>query len=176
MQGHLGKRNSGQRHTLQREYSQPTGGRKGRAHDGWIHSSHRHSRLRKVSLRDTKQGRWSKQGSILYVRGAIKNSKLSERFISAGNTMDSGESTTEKGRHRSRGHGSFSLLAHPRVREGQCGPGRGRRGKEERRNVVIQLSTAAFKYLSSVLKLELPPSPYGPQATSLHPNPKGART
>lgn len=130
MQGHLGKRNSGQRHTLQREYSQPTGGRKGRAHDGWIHSSHRHSRLRKVSLRDTKQGRWSKQGSILYVRGAIKNSKLSERFISAGNTMDSGESTTEKGRHRSRGHGSFSLLAKGRDSVG-LGEAGGAKRKEE---------------------------------------------
>lgn len=28
----------------------------------------------------------SKQGSILYIRGAIKNLKSSERFISAGNT------------------------------------------------------------------------------------------
>lgn len=48
----------------------------------------------------------SKQGSILYIRGAIKNLKLSERFISAGNTW-----TAERAQQRRADTGAEGMEA-----------------------------------------------------------------
>lgn len=66
------------------------GGRKDRARDGYTapqtlevsQSQFRGHLTRRVGNENAR----SKQGSILYIRGAIKNLKSSERFISAGNT------------------------------------------------------------------------------------------